>query len=588
LRDVWLRVERGECFGLAGPNGAGKTTLIRLLLGLATPDEGEARLFGASPEDPELRRRVGFVPEAAELPTAASPRQLVARWRRLRGLAPAVQAQGVGALERLGLGALLDRPTGRFSKGERQRTLLALALLGEPELLILDEPTDGLDPLGRALVREVVREQCALGRTVFLNSHLLSETERVCSRVSILHRGRLVREERLSPRPVAGAGTSTLRLDVLPGPARLEAARARPVLSRSTLPGEVHRPGVGVLVEHRNDLELNRAVDVLRADGALLLELQPVRADLEAALAEEALTEDPAPIPRPGWAAEAPPPLPRPGPRPGRALTAIGRVAGEITAELRSQKVGWMFLALALVSTGLLSRAVQSNVLREVAQASRSALRQVGASQLHQLAQDSAYYTAQAVYWVLLVVGTLVVAAVAVPFLDPRRTVVLYAQPISRSDHLLGLLVGVLSLAALASVLYAALLWATLRWLGLPVSPRFLLLALPFTLAFAAQYGVLLLTTLAIRSGSMAALAGLAALVIPVTLAGSLEWGEPGDSRTLLTGLYALSPKLVELARAAGTLARDGTPPVWPLLSTALVDAALVLVVVTAARRREA
>jgi ATPase subunit of ABC transporter with duplicated ATPase domains len=109
LRGVSIRVERGECYGLAGPNGAGKTTLIRLLLGLSTPDAGEVRLFGMRPDTPEVRARVGFVPEAAELPPAASPRALVRRFARLRGLREAEQ-QGLAQLDRLGMAALLDRP----------------------------------------------------------------------------------------------------------------------------------------------------------------------------------------------------------------------------------------------------------------------------------------------------------------------------------------------------------------------------------------------------------------------------------------------------------------------------------------------
>src|SRR5205814_9261732 len=197
-RDLSLRIERGECNGLAGRNGAGKTTLIKVMLGLIAPDAGEARVFGVRPDVPDIRRRVGFVPEAAELPRGASPLQLVRRWARLRGLpVQAAVAQGETNLRRLGMGELLHRPAHRFSKGEKQRTLVVLALLGEPELLVLDEPTDGLDPLGRALVRKVILEECAQGRTVFINSHLLSETERVCTRVGILHDGQLVREELL-------------------------------------------------------------------------------------------------------------------------------------------------------------------------------------------------------------------------------------------------------------------------------------------------------------------------------------------------------------------------------------------------------
>ncbi|HYZ88758.1 MAG TPA: ABC transporter ATP-binding protein, partial [Myxococcales bacterium] len=131
LRGVSLRIARGECYGLIGPNGAGKTTLIRVMLGLIAPDAGEARLLGVPPEFLDIRRRVGFVPEAAELPPHASPLQLMRRWARLRGVpVPAAVEQGEATLTRLGMGELLTRPAHRFSKGEKQRTLLALALLG--------------------------------------------------------------------------------------------------------------------------------------------------------------------------------------------------------------------------------------------------------------------------------------------------------------------------------------------------------------------------------------------------------------------------------------------------------------------------
>ncbi|HUJ28545.1 MAG TPA: ATP-binding cassette domain-containing protein, partial [Myxococcales bacterium] len=110
LRGVSICVRRGECYGLAGPNGAGKTTLIRLLLGLAMPDEGEVRLLGERPDDPRVRARVGFVPESAELPPAASPRDLVRRFARLRGLPREAAAAGLQQLDRLGVSELLDRP----------------------------------------------------------------------------------------------------------------------------------------------------------------------------------------------------------------------------------------------------------------------------------------------------------------------------------------------------------------------------------------------------------------------------------------------------------------------------------------------
>jgi ABC-2 type transport system ATP-binding protein len=282
LRGVSLRIEPGQCYGLAGRNGAGKTTLIKVMLGLVAPDDGQMRLFGVRPDLAEVRRRVGFVPEAAELPRGASPLQLVRRWARLRGVpVRAAVAQGEGNLRRLGLGELLLSPAHRFSKGEKQRTLFALALLGQPELLVLDEPTDGLDPLGRALVRKVILEECAAGRTVFINSHLLSETERVCTRVGILRDGLLVREEVLGETAGGERATSALTLESPLDGALQADLRARP-------PARDPGSACVYLIEHDDLDDLNRAIDRVRAAGVRVVEVRRVRRDLEETFAEVA------------------------------------------------------------------------------------------------------------------------------------------------------------------------------------------------------------------------------------------------------------------------------------------------------------
>lgn len=596
LRGVSLRVERGECFGLAGANGAGKTTLIRILLGLMAPDEGEARLLGRRPEDPEVRRRVGFVPESAELPPTASPRALVRRWARLRGLEPAgAMEQGLGRLERLGMSALLDRAAGKLSKGERQRTLLALALLGEPELLVLDEPTDGLDPLGRALMREVIREECAAGRTVFLNSHLLSETERICTRVGILHRGRLVREERLGgPRGVDGPATTALVLAQRLGAEAMERAGVRAAPAGATPLRELWPAGELVLVAHDDLAGLNGALDRVRAEGAQLVEVRRVRADLEAALAQVASTpreepeveagaepasEEPA---GPADGAPAPAPLPPLRPRPLRALRATVRVAQEIAADLAAQRIGWLALAAALFATGLILKVAQA----ELVQGAVAAAQHLGRAASADANRFILSLVARIFFWCSLVGGALLAAVFAPPLLDPRRTVLLLGQPISRGDFALGVVGALCSLAFATSLFFHGLLLGGLRWLEVAASWRFLLAPLPWLAAFAAIALAQLAATFVWRNGILAGLVGLG-LILSTSLLGTGSAGRPGAAEGVEGLAYAILPRTVELSKQAGRAAEGAWPSAWAAVPTLAIAAALLLVLHVVARRSE-
>ena len=191
LDGVGLEVARGEVLGLLGPNGAGKTSLIKILLGLVRADAGEVMLLGRSGRDPASRRRVGYLPELFRFQpwlTADEVLVLHARLARIRW----TETGRREALERVGLGERWRDRVGEFSKGMQQRLGLAVALVGDPELVILDEPTSALDPLGRVDVRDVVVALRGQGTTVVLNSHLIGEVERVCDRVVILDRGRVV------------------------------------------------------------------------------------------------------------------------------------------------------------------------------------------------------------------------------------------------------------------------------------------------------------------------------------------------------------------------------------------------------------
>jgi ABC-2 type transport system ATP-binding protein len=190
LRGVSFRVERGEIFGLLGPNGAGKTTFIKVLLGIVRKSSGRATVLGQSAGSRRARQRIGYLPENLRIPRYLNARTALEYYGGLSGLSRSEVGQRSGKLlESVGLADRVRDPVKKYSKGMLQRLGLAQALLHDPELLFLDEPTDGLDPIGRSHVRNVLRELQESGKTVFLNSHLLQEVEMVCDRVAILDRG---------------------------------------------------------------------------------------------------------------------------------------------------------------------------------------------------------------------------------------------------------------------------------------------------------------------------------------------------------------------------------------------------------------
>ncbi len=193
LAGLSMTVPHGEVFGLLGPNGSGKTTLVKLLLGLARPSGGEAWLLGRPAGHRETRRRVGYLPELFRYQTWLSAREVLALHCRLAGLPRSGWPHQIdSALATVGLAERGTDRVGNFSKGMQQRLGLGIALLGEPELVVLDEPTSALDPVGRHDTRAVVRQLRDRGCAVFLNSHLLSEVEQICDRVAVISRGRLI------------------------------------------------------------------------------------------------------------------------------------------------------------------------------------------------------------------------------------------------------------------------------------------------------------------------------------------------------------------------------------------------------------
>ena len=270
LRGIDLAVEEGAAFGLIGPNGAGKTTFIKALLGIVRPTDGAVKVLGGVPEDPRIRARIGYLPERLHLPGSFTPRQFLKSVARLKGLANP-DPEVLRLLDRVGLGPDGTRRIGGFSKGMRQRLGLAAALLGRPSLLILDEPTDGVDPIGRADVRGILTEELARGATLFLNSHLLAETERVCGRIGVLAQGRIAREGRLdeltraSSRWLLRFAAGSVGDAVALGKAGL-GATLDPLVFSCDVEGAA---------------ALNAAIDQARRSGALLVELSRESKDLE-------------------------------------------------------------------------------------------------------------------------------------------------------------------------------------------------------------------------------------------------------------------------------------------------------------------
>ncbi|MFJ4922021.1 alpha/beta fold hydrolase [Streptomyces sp. NPDC088725] len=216
VRDLSFRVEKGQVLGLLGPNGAGKTTTLRMLMGLITPDAGEIRVFGHAirPGAPVLSRVGSFVEGAGFLPHLSGRENLELYWQATGR--PAEDSQIENALEIAGLGDALARAVRTYSQGMRQRLAIAQAMLGMPDLLILDEPTNGLDPPQIREMRDVMIRYAAAGRTVIVSSHLLSEVEQTCTHLVVMHRGQLVQAGPVTE--ITGSGDSLLVTTAEPVP----------------------------------------------------------------------------------------------------------------------------------------------------------------------------------------------------------------------------------------------------------------------------------------------------------------------------------------------------------------------------------
>ena len=192
LHELSLTVEQGESFGFVGPNGAGKTTTIKILAGLHEATSGTATILGKPVQDPMSRKELGFLPERPYFYVHLTAREVLNFYGQLFELEPTVRKNRIDALlERVQLTHVADSPLKEYSKGMLQRVGLCQSLIHDPKLIILDEPMSGLDPLGRALVRDIIVDEQSKGKTIFFSSHVLSDVQSICSRVAILVGGRL-------------------------------------------------------------------------------------------------------------------------------------------------------------------------------------------------------------------------------------------------------------------------------------------------------------------------------------------------------------------------------------------------------------
>ena len=277
VRGVSFEVRPGEVFGLLGPNGAGKTTTLKTLLRLIFPTRGELLLFGG-PVRREAMARVGYMPENPYVYQYLKPLEFLDLCGRLTGMPRRQRETRCRELiERVGLGHAVDRRIGKFSKGMMQRVGLAQAILHDPELLILDEPMSGLDPIGRKEVRDLLLEQRRAGKTLVFTSHILSDVEVLCDRVVILRRGRVAAEGKLSE--LLRGDVAQVEIEIVGGEGLVEALGAIDGV-------EIHRAESRLLVTvpeaaHRD--VLRRALD---ADASVVA-VRPHRRSLESLFVEE-------------------------------------------------------------------------------------------------------------------------------------------------------------------------------------------------------------------------------------------------------------------------------------------------------------
>src|ERR1044071_7537552 len=269
-----LEVRRGEVFGFLGPNGAGKTTTLKMLMGLIYPTSGQAWLFGRALGDPQTKARLGFLPESPYFYDYLTSREFLRFYGHLFGLCGGVLDKRVDELlELVGMTHAKDLQLRKFSKGMLQRVGVAQALINDPELIVLDEPMSGLDPIGRKEVRDLILRLKESGKTVLFSSHILHDAEVLCDRVAMILKGRLVACGKVTDLLDQGANHQVeLVVDRLT-PEGLDHLRP--------LTDKVVRQGDRMLLVLKNQQQVAGALEIIRAAKASLISLNPQKGSLE-------------------------------------------------------------------------------------------------------------------------------------------------------------------------------------------------------------------------------------------------------------------------------------------------------------------
>lgn len=273
LNNFTFNVEEGEIFGLLGPNGAGKTTLIKMLLAITFPTRGTAKIFGLDASSHKWKNKVGYLPENHKFPNYLTGEQVLLYYGRLSGMKNDVNLRKKISelLELMDLGKWKKTKIRKYSKGMMQKLGLAQSLINDPDLVFLDEPTDGVDPIGRKEIRDILLGVKQRGKTVFLNSHLLSEVEMICDRVAILNKGDLIRE---------GSVDDLTRAENI---FQIDVTDTIPLKIKSKILAADSSAGIGDTEIHiESGLEsVNKIIDVLRSSGLQIKSLHQKTSTLE-------------------------------------------------------------------------------------------------------------------------------------------------------------------------------------------------------------------------------------------------------------------------------------------------------------------
>lgn len=273
LDRLHLKVEEGEIFGFLGPNGAGKTTTLKTLIGFIMPTSGSGRLFGEEIGNIQVRQRIGFLPESPYFYDYLTATEFLSFYGRLFGLGKKVMKERiVHLLKQVGLESASNLQLRKFSKGMLQRIGIAQALINDPELVILDEPMSGLDPIGRKEVRDLILQLKAQGKTVFFSTHIIPDVEMICDRVAILIKGKLRNIGRLNE--ILEARVKYLEIVVRELNGQVAALSEK-------FPGAVFKTGEEVLVRTENENQVEEVLAAVRGLKGKLVSVLPVKETLE-------------------------------------------------------------------------------------------------------------------------------------------------------------------------------------------------------------------------------------------------------------------------------------------------------------------